>query len=76
MKDLLVEMAKALVDNPELVKVNVLKGGSTIVLELSVAKEDLGKVIGKQGRNAQAVRTLLSGAAGKLGKCVVMEIIE
>ena len=76
MKDLLVEMAKALVDNPELVKVNVLKGGSTIVLELSVAKEDLGKVIGKQGRNAQAVRTLLSGAAGKLGKSVVMEIIE
>ena len=76
MKDLLIEIAKALVDNPEQVKVNEVKGRSTTVLELSVAKEDLGKVIGKQGRNAQAVRTILSSAAGKLRKNVVMEIIE
>jgi uncharacterized protein len=76
MKDLLIEIAKALVDNPEQVKVNEVKGRSTTVLELSVAKEDLGKVIGKQGRNAQAIRTLLSSSAGKLRKNVVLEIIE
>ena len=76
MKDLLVEIARALVDNPDEVKVNVVKGGHTTVLELSVAKDDLGKVIGKQGRNAQAIRTILNCAGRKLDKSVVLEIIE
>ena len=76
MKDLLVEISKAMVDNPEQVSVNEIKGGNTTVLELSVAKEDLGKVIGKQGRNAQAIRTILNSASKKLQQNVVMEIIE
>jgi hypothetical protein len=76
MKDLLVEIAKAMVDNPEQVKVAEIKGGQTTVLELSVAKEDLGKVIGKQGRNAQAIRTILNAASAKTKKRTIMEIIE
>jgi predicted RNA-binding protein YlqC (UPF0109 family) len=76
MKDLLIEIAKALVDNPDQVTVNEVKGRQITVLELSVAKEDLGKVIGKQGRNAQAIRTMLNAASAKLKKTVVMEIIE
>ena len=76
MKDLLVEIAKALVDNPEQVKVVEIKGRQTTVLELSVAKEDLGKVIGKQGRNAQAIRTILNSASAKLKQNTVLEIVE
>ena len=76
MKDLLIAIAKALVDNPNEVKVNVIDGAHTTVLELSVAKEDIGKVIGKQGKNAQAIRTILNCGGKKLGKSVLVEIIE
>ena len=62
MKDLLVEIAKALVDNPEDVTVNEIEGEQTTVLELRVRNEDLGKVIGRQGRTARAIRTLLAAA--------------
>jgi predicted RNA-binding protein YlqC (UPF0109 family) len=68
MKDLISDIVKALVDQPE--------DGHTVVLEISVAKGDMGKVIGKQGRNAQAIRTILSAAAGKLRKRYVLEILE
>jgi predicted RNA-binding protein YlqC (UPF0109 family) len=65
-----------LVDNPELVEVSEVEGNQTSVLELKVAKEDLGKVIGKQGRTARAMRTILSAASAKLKKRSVLEIIE
>jgi len=77
MKDLLVEIAKAMVDSPDQVLVNEIEGkGQTIVLELRVAKEDLGKVIGKQGRNANAIRNILSSSGRKNNKNVLLEIIE
>jgi len=76
LKTLVAEIAKALVDNPDKVEVREVEGEHTTVIELSVAKEDLGKVIGKEGRIAQATRTLLNAAAAKLKKRVVMEIIE
>jgi predicted RNA-binding protein YlqC (UPF0109 family) len=76
MKDLITYIAKALVDKPEEVVVTEKKGQQVTVLELKVAKEDLGKVIGKGGRTAQAIRTILSGASGKLkGRCI-LEIVE
>jgi len=65
-----------LVDNPEQVKVNEIEGERTSVIELSVAKEDLGKIIGKQGRTARAMRTILSAASTKNNKRAVLEIIE
>jgi hypothetical protein len=76
MKDLVVQIAKALVDNPEQVAVNVLEGSQATVLELAVAKEDLGKIIGKQGRTARAIRTILSAASAKQRKRAVLEIVE
>jgi len=76
MKDLIVQIAKALVDNPEKVDVNVLEGSQATVLELAVAKEDLGKIIGKQGRTARAIRTILSAASAKQRKRAVLEIVE
>ena len=76
MKDLIVQIAQALVDNPEQVDVNVLEGSQATVLELAVAKEDLGKIIGKQGRTARAIRTILSAASAKQRKRAVLEIIE
>jgi predicted RNA-binding protein YlqC (UPF0109 family) len=76
MKDLIGYIAKALVDNPEDVTVNEVEGNQTSVLELKVAKEDLGKVIGKQGRTARAMRTILSAASAKIKKRTVLEIIE
>ncbi len=76
MKDLITYIAKALVDNPEEVKVNEIEGDQTSVLELKVAKEDLGKVIGKQGRTARAMRTLLAASSAKIRKRTVLEIIE
>ena len=69
-------MAKALVDLPDQVSVSEIVGEQTTVIELKVAKEDLGKVIGKQGRTARAVRTILNGASTKLKKRTVLEIIE
>jgi len=76
MKDLIEYIAKALVDAPDQVKVNEVEGEKTSVLELTVAKEDLGKVIGKQGRTARAIRTILSAASAKIRKRSGLEIIE
>jgi predicted RNA-binding protein YlqC (UPF0109 family) len=76
MKELITYIAKALVDNPDQVEVAEVEGQSTSVLELKVAKEDLGKIIGKQGRTARAVRTILSAASTKIHKRAVLEIIE
>jgi predicted RNA-binding protein YlqC (UPF0109 family) len=76
MKDLISYIAQALVDRPEEVSVTEVEGNQTSVLELKVAKEDLGKVIGKQGRTARAMRTILSAASAKLRKRTVLEIIE
>lgn len=76
MKDLISYIAKALVDNPEEVTVSEVEGKQTSVLELKVAKEDLGKVIGRQGRTARAMRTILSAASAKIKKRTVLEIIE
>jgi uncharacterized protein len=76
MKDLLEAMAKALVDNPDQVAVTLIEGEQTTVLELRVAPEDLGKVIGKQGRTARAIRTILGAAGMKLRKRFVLEILE
>ncbi len=69
-------MARALVDLPDQVNVKQIEGEQTTVIELKVAKEDLGKVIGKQGRTARAIRTILNGASTKLKKRTVLEIIE
>ena len=76
MKDLILEIVKTLVDQPDRVSVTETEGGHTVVLELSVAKSDMGKVIGRQGRNAEAIRTILSAVSGKLGKKYVLEIVE
>ena len=75
-KELVEFIAQSLVDNPEEVVVREVEGEQTSVLELSVAKEDLGKVIGKQGRTARAIRTLLGAASAKAKKRVVLEILE
>ena len=76
MKTLIVEMAKALVDMPEEVSVNEVDGERTAVFELRVDKSDIGKVIGKHGNTARAMRTILSAAGTKLGKRYVLEILE
>jgi len=76
MKDLIGYIAKALVDQPEEVSVAEIEGGNTTVLELSVAKSDMGKIIGKQGRTAMAIRTILSAASGKLRKRYILEIVD
>jgi predicted RNA-binding protein YlqC (UPF0109 family) len=76
MKDLIKYIAQALVDNPEAVEVSEVEGSQTSVLELKVAKDDLGKIIGKQGRTARALRTILSAASAKIKKRSVLEIIE
>jgi predicted RNA-binding protein YlqC (UPF0109 family) len=76
MSDLILYMAQALVDNPEQVEVTEIEGQQTSVIELKVAKEDLGKVIGKQGRTARAMRTILSAASTKIRKRASLEIIE
>ncbi|MGD0821489.1 MAG: KH domain-containing protein [Desulfomonilia bacterium] len=76
MKELIEYIAKALVDSPDDVKVSEVEGEVTSVIELRVAKSDLGKVIGKEGRTARAMRTLLTAASTKLKKRSVLEIIE
>jgi predicted RNA-binding protein YlqC (UPF0109 family) len=76
MKELIKYIAQALVDYPDQVSVSEVEGNQTSVLELKVAKEDLGKVIGKQGRTARAMRTILSAASAKVKKRTVLEIIE
>jgi uncharacterized protein len=76
MKELIKFIAQALVDQPDQVVVKEVEGEQTSVIELKVAKEDLGKVIGKQGRTARAMRTILSAASTKIRKRSVLEIIE
>jgi hypothetical protein len=76
MNELIKYIAQALVDNPDKVEVTEVQGEQTSVIELKVAKEDLGKVIGKQGRTARAMRTILSAASTKINKRAVLEIIE
>jgi predicted RNA-binding protein YlqC (UPF0109 family) len=76
MKELIVEIAKALVDNPDDVIVHAIEGEQTTVLELRVAQSDLGKVIGKQGRTARSIRTILGAAGMKLKKRFTLEILE
>jgi predicted RNA-binding protein YlqC (UPF0109 family) len=76
MKELIEYIAKLLVDNPEEVSVTELEGEHTSVIELRVAKGDLGKIIGKQGRTARAIRTILAAASAKMKKRSVFEILE
>lgn len=76
MKELLELIARSLVDNPEEVQVTEVEGEQTTVLELRVAADDLGKVIGKQGRTARSIRTILASSGMKLNKRIVFEIIE
>ena len=76
MKDLIQRIAEALVDKPEHVVVTALKGSQATILELKVAKEDLGKIIGKQGRTAKAIRTILGASSAKENKRTVLEIVE
>jgi len=76
LKDLVEFMAKSLVDSPDEVQVNEVAGEHATVVELKVAKSDLGKVIGKQGRTARSMRTILAAASTKLNKRSVLEIVE
>jgi predicted RNA-binding protein YlqC (UPF0109 family) len=76
MRALIETMSKALVDKPEEVSVNEITGEKTTVYELKVAPGDLGKVIGREGKTAQAMRTILSAAGTKIGKRCVLEILE
>jgi hypothetical protein len=76
MKELLETIVRALVDYPDQVNVREIEGRATTVLELRVARSDLGKVIGKQGRTARAIRTIMSAAGMKLKKRLMLEIIE
>ena len=76
MKELILVMAKALVDKPDEVEIKEVEGDVTTILELKVAKDDLGKVIGKQGKTAHAMRAILNATATKLKKRAVLEIIE
>ena len=76
MKNLVTYMAQAMVDYPEKVRINEVNGGQTSILEVRVAREDIGKVIGKEGKHAQAMRTIVSAVASKLDKKAVIEIID
>lgn len=75
-KDLVEYIAKSLVDDPSGVIVNIVEGEKSTILELKVSESDIGKVIGKQGRIARAIRTLLSASATRSGKRVVLEILD
>ena len=76
MEELLKRIVQALVDHPEQVVISAIEGKQSLVLEIKVAKEDMGKIIGKQGRTAQAMRTILSAVSGKTKKRITLEIIE
>lgn len=76
MKNLVDEIAKALVDSPEQVSVNEIVSQQSIVIELEVAKQDLGKIIGRKGQNIQAIRTILNAASGKSKKRIILELLE
>jgi len=76
LKDLVLTIARALVDDPDAVQVREIEGGHNSVLELRVAKNDIGKVIGRDGRTAQSIRTLLTAAASKLGRRSHLDIVD
>jgi len=76
LKELVLYIVKKLVDNPEKVRVKEVKGEQSIILELSTVKEDIGKVIGKQGRTIKALRTLLNAASAKSGHQVTIEVVK
>jgi predicted RNA-binding protein YlqC (UPF0109 family) len=76
LKELIKHIVQALVDHPEQVAISEVEGKQSTVLEIKVAKEDIGKIIGKKGRNAQAIRTILNAASAKAKKRTIMEIIE
>lgn len=76
MKEIIVTLAKALVDHPDLVSVNEIGGFNTMILELSVAKQDIGKIIGKQGRTISALRTILNAASAKDKKRTLLELMD
>jgi len=76
MKELVQYLAKALVSNPDAVEVKETEGENASVFELKVAKEDLGRIIGKQGRTAKSIRTILNAAASRTNRRVVLEIVE
>jgi len=76
MKDFIAFIVKHLVDKPDEVQINEIRGERTLVLELRVGKGDIGKVLGRQGKNVRALRTLLAAAAAKTGKRTVLEILE
>ena len=76
MKELVQYLAKSLVNNPDAVEVKETQGETASVLELKVAKEDLGRIIGKQGRTARSIRTILNAAASRANRKVVLEIVE
>ncbi|GJM16991.1 MAG: UPF0109 protein [Thermodesulfobacteriota bacterium] len=76
LNELVTFIAQSLVDSPEKVEVREIAGEQTAVLELKVAQEDLGKIIGKQGKTAKAIRTILGAAAAKMRKRAVLEILE
>ena len=76
MKELLIKIVKALVDNPEQVQVNEIESSQTVVLELRVAKSDMGKIIGKKGKTVNAIRTVLNAASKGDGKRYVLELVE
>ncbi len=76
MKELVEFMAKAMVDNPDQVEVTEIAAEQSLLIQLKVAKEDIGRIIGKKGHNVQAMRLILNAASGKLKKRVVLEIID
>jgi predicted RNA-binding protein YlqC (UPF0109 family) len=76
MKELVQYLARQLVNNPDAVEVKETQGDTASVLELKVAKEDLGRIIGKQGRTAKSIRTILNAAASRTNRKVVLEIVE
>jgi len=75
-KELVTYMVKSLVDHPDQVEINEIEGEKSTILELKVTKEDIGKVIGKHGRIARAIRTIINASATKTGKRVVLEILD
>jgi hypothetical protein len=76
MRELVEFISKSLVENPEQVAINEVEGDRTTIIELKVAQEDMGKIIGKQGKTARAIRTILNATAAKAGKKAVLEILE
>ena len=76
MKELVQYLAKSLVSNPDAVEVKEIEGETASVLELKVAKEDIGRIIGKQGRTANSIRTILNAASSRTNRKIVLEIVE